>query len=261
MFSAGGGGIFSMTPELCIVTAYDEKYSKMARFCVESIQRYAAGHKLASCVGRIGHAGLDSGRPPAWEKISAILEVFRRGYPWALWIDADAAFVRFDVDIRQEMGAKDLYLVIGQHVEGRPNGMVHQCDQPCTGFMLVRNCAWSIQFLQDMWERTEFTNHCWWELAAFIQLAGIHLQYDGQMKDLGVRQLLDMADPARPFRQKVEIDAHIGRLHQRWNCTDQSEWTRKLDPIVRHYTGSNGPFNTRLALADSDYFRIFNRHL
>jgi hypothetical protein len=249
--------------EVCIVTAYDEKYSKMARFCVDSIGRYASAHKLATCIGRIGtEAQLNSGRPPAWEKIRAILEVFRSGYAWVCWIDADAAFVRFDVDLRGELGmGKDIYLVVGQHVETRPAGMVHQCDQPCTGFMLLRNCDWTKQFLEDMWARSEFTNHCWWELAAFIHLCGIHRQYDGQMRDLGVRQLVSMIDPARGFRSDQEIAIHVGRLHQKWNCTDQGAWTQKLNPIVRHYTGSNGPFNARLALADSDYFRIFNRHL
>lgn len=251
-----------MIHEVCIVTAYDEKYLKMARFCVDSIGRYASTHKLASCIGRIGREpGLSSGRPAAWEKIPAILEVFRAGYPWVLWIDADAAFVRSDVDIRHEIGDKDLYLVIGEHVEPRPGGVVHRCDQPCTGFMLVRNCDWAEQFLREMWERREFTNHCWWELAAFINLAGVDRQYDEKMQDLGIKQLIALAEPSRNPRAAEEIAAHVGRLDMRWNCTDQSLASVALDPIVRHYTGGNGPFNTRLALADRDYFRIFNRHL
>ena len=50
-----------MIHEACIVTAYDEKYLKMARFCVDSIGRYASTHKLASCIGRIGREpGLSS---------------------------------------------------------------------------------------------------------------------------------------------------------------------------------------------------------
>ena len=128
-----------------------------------------------------------------------------------LWIDADAAFVRSDVDIRHEIGDKDLYLVIGEHVEPRPGGVVHRCDQPCTGFMLVRNCDWAEQFLREMWERREFTNHCWWELAAFINLAGVDRQYDEKMQDLGIKQLIALAEPSRNPRAAEEIAAHVGR--------------------------------------------------
>ena len=240
-----------MASELCIVTAFDEKYRDMGRLCQQSVNRYGLTHHIDTRFVR----EFKSGRPAAWEKIQVIYELLKEGYQHVCWIDADAAFVRFDVDIRDEIHRKDFYLVVGEHVEPRVwtgGGGFHRADQPCTGFLIVRNCDWSNGFLADWWRRIEFLNHCWWDLAAYIQLCGIHHQYDSQMRDRGVRELLALVDARRPSRPADELAEHIGRLDAKWNCTDQSAASAGLNPMVRHYTGHNGPFAKRLALMERD---------
>jgi Nucleotide-diphospho-sugar transferase len=254
--------------EFLIVTAYDHRYLKFGKFCVDSVARYASTMPEGLSTKFFGPSGKDvnfysAGRPPAWGKIAIIDALLSDGWEHVCWIDADAAFVRFDTDIREELTpGKDLYICSGRRVESRPGGLVHVSEQPCTGFVIFRNSEWSRDFLRDWWQRSEFTNHCWWELAAFINLAGIDRQYDHQMQDRGVRELQALVDPNRQSRSDGEMVEHVHQLGWEWNCTDNSaRGYRDLQPFVRHYTGGCGTFETRLGLAQSDYFRIFNRTL
>lgn len=230
-----------------MVTGYDDAYRRMGRLCEDSIRRYAERYQFPACIWR----DFTSGRPAAWEKIRIIQNLFAAGWQYVCWIDADAAFVRFDEDIRDEIRPdKDLLWVAAEVTESRSGGRSLKVVQPCSGFMVVRNSEWSTRFLADAWARTEFLNHCWWELAAFIHLCGYHRAYDNKMADQGKRELLALVDPERESRPDAEILEHLGRLHSKWNWTDQS--SKGVSDIVRHYTGSNGSRARRLELMEGD---------
>jgi hypothetical protein len=233
---------------ICIATAYDEKYERMGRLCQDSLSRYSSATGIAAV-----RSALDSrGRPAAWAKIPVILSLLNRGWDYVCWIDADAMFMRFDVDIRSAFDhAKDFSWVAAEVVEARPDAPT--VVQPCSGFMVCKNTEWTRRFLKDVWARTEFTLHCWWDLAAFIYMCGYHSAYDDRMFDRGKRELLALVDPDphRPSsRSDAEILERVGRLDVRWNCTDQSAATAAARPVVRHFTGSNGPFARRLRLME-----------
>ncbi|WP_269716403.1 putative nucleotide-diphospho-sugar transferase [Caulobacter sp. NIBR2454] len=125
----------------------------------------------------------DIGRPPAWMKVKVILDELRRGkHEFIMWIDADACFVRGDRDILDLVQQdKDLYLV-RQYVRismVRPGGLFLFAERPNTGVMLIRNCAWSLELFEEIWDRTQYIGHYWWEQAAFMDLIGYHYEITG----------------------------------------------------------------------------------
>lgn len=238
-----------MASDFVIVTGFNDAYQRMGALTAKTVARYAEANGIAARLVR----EFSSGRPAAWEKIRIIQQLFREGWEYVCWIDADAAFLRFDENIRDEIEPgndwQDVSLVIAESGELRPGGPTVRFSQPCSGFMVLRNTAWSREFLDDVWKRTEFLNHCWWELAAIIHLCGYHRAYDGEMQDRGKRELLALVDPTRESRSDKEISEHVGRLDGKWN---QSAAVVGGDPIVRHYTGGCGAFAHRLALMERD---------
>ncbi|HWD86292.1 MAG TPA: class I SAM-dependent methyltransferase [Solirubrobacteraceae bacterium] len=161
---------------------------------------------------------LTDGRPAPWAKVKLLQELLHE-YEWVLWLDADVVIVDFDADISAEIQSdKDLYLVehpwLGQYTAN-------------TGVMLLRNCAWTHDFLEDVWAHERYIEHPWWENAAVLDLLGYGLE------------------PAR----LVEPTAHLGHtkfIDRRWNSIelDRPEVPafvhrgfHDLSTRIRHVTG------------------------
>jgi hypothetical protein len=135
---------------------------------------------------------LTGGRPASWAKIG-LLQALLEEYEWVLWLDADVVIVDFDADVSAEIEPdKDLYLVehpwLGQYTAN-------------AGVMLLRSCAWSRDFLRDVWALERYIEHPWWENAAVLDLLGYGLE------------------PAR----LVEPTAHLRHtkiIDRRWNSIE-----------------------------------------
>jgi hypothetical protein len=106
-----------------------------------------------------GNRPLDPSRPASWSKIRMIQELCHIAPgQWAFWIDGDAVVTRPDWRL-EALADDDAELIIAKD----HNGM--NC-----GVFLIRlgNMTWN--FLADVYSRTEFLNHRWWEQAAIRQV-------------------------------------------------------------------------------------------
>lgn len=101
------------------------------------------------------------GRHASWFKVSLIHSLLD-AYDVVLWLDADVAVLRHDVDIIDEATEAPMHMVV-HHTS---DGAVPNC-----GVWLVRKPA--KQFLDNLWDAPTFKkSEFWWEQAAAIRLLG-----------------------------------------------------------------------------------------
>ena len=100
---------------------------------------------------------LDHTRPIPWSKIQILLKTMENTeYKWIFWTDADSLVMNHTIPL--ESLIDDNYNFI---ISRDPNAIN-------SGQFLIKNCAWSRQFLQNVYAHTECINHCWWENQAII---------------------------------------------------------------------------------------------
>lgn len=194
---------------LCVATSYTADFSSVGDCAAAAVRAYAALHDATPYVE---DALVFAERPAPWHRVRLIPELFARGADCVLWIDADATFLRYDVDIRSVLRpGKDLYLV--QHRVG--DSII-----PNTGVMVLRNTPWTLDLLDRLWRLDRYTHHIWWENAAMIDLMGYYRLLGGHI-DIPNRAVLD----------RVEF------LPLEWNSLAPGCMAR--DPIIIHYAGQS----------------------
>ena len=190
-----------------LATSFDRAFRGIGEYAVMTMQLYGALYNIRLRFD--DNPILD--RPTPWHRIKFIPKLFADGFDFVIWMDADAVITRFDVDIRSIIKPdKDLYMV--QHEYNGRNDPV-----PNTGFLLIRNTAWSKKLLEAIWEKKEYINHKWWENAALMDIFGY--------KNLlgGVRDL------------KHEMLAKVEFLSTEWNYLPM--YGGVAEPIVTHFAG------------------------
>ena len=197
-----------MTTDVCIATSYTEDL-RYGACSAMTIRHYARRHGMACEI----EPRMRCERPPAWRRVKLIEELFDRGHAFVLWLDADALFCRFDVDIRTVIrpGA-DLYLV--SHCDPRSGfGPL-----PNTGLMLLRNCAWSRKLLSDWWGMTRYVDHMLWDNAALMKLMG----HNAFLQE-------------GPDTPDLELLSRVAFLPETWNAL---QWYPVVDdPVIKHFAG------------------------
>jgi len=147
---------------ICTLVIGDE-YSKTIRPCTDTQISYATKHSY----DRITDISVyDRSRPISWFKIP-LIQKYLSNYDYILWMDADVMVTNYDIKIETfiEQMQKDSFLLIARDLNNLNCGM-----------FIIKNCEKSFEFLNDVWSRTEYINHPWWEQAAVID---IHSHYEG----------------------------------------------------------------------------------
>jgi len=200
--------------KIALLTVFDENYREIADRTLPSMRRYADTFGLELLIMKPE----TQDRPPHWGRITRIREVLQSGFEYCFYVDPDAMFVRFDEDIRDHItAAKDLYLCWHS-----PNNSESYSPIPAhfsTGVMVWRNCAWSIDFLDEIWRQTDFIHHFWTEQAAMLNL-------------LGYRSRLGLGGSDDPDPDRI---AHVQTLPVDWHVLVTH--TIGPDPIIRHVAG------------------------
>ena len=193
-------------PSICICSSYDNGFAEIGDHTSRTLVAYGKRHGYPVEVVR--NVAID--RHPAWHRLKLIEQLFDRGYDYVLWIDADAYFSRFDVDVGSIInGHADLYLVQHDHPSFRPVAV------PNTGVMLVRNSTWSRALLNKLWSMVRYLNHPWWENAALIKFLG----YNSLLKE-------------GPDNVNWKALDHISFVPEEWNSLSVSG-----APIIVHLAG------------------------
>lgn len=196
-----------MKPRICCTTFYTQNFSEIGEIAEKSLRKYAMLYGFDVHT----YTEPQTDRPPAWNKLLVIRELFIQGYEYVLWIDADAVFQSYEQNIEDEIqDDKDLYLV-GHYLNG--------CFTPNTGVMLIRNSTWSHKLLDLLWEQDQYIHHMWWENAAFLELYGT--------KDFQAHSI--------PYIES-RLDKHkILFLETMWNSIPIK--AESPSPIIVHFAG------------------------
>lgn len=98
---------------------------------------------------------LDTTRPIPWSKLKAIELAFKNNCSDVMWIDADAIIVHgkpFEQFIKNDITVSRDF-----------NGIN-------TGVFFTRSTDFSVSFLRDAYNYSQFINHVWWEQRAIIEM-------------------------------------------------------------------------------------------
>jgi hypothetical protein len=108
-------------------------------------------------------------RPLSWSKIRILQEILG-SYDEVLWIDADAVVVDDSRDIASAVG-DDAFMGMCAHRTPEGVDLI-----PNAGVWFLRRGQEILNLLSDVWSRTEFVNHKWWENAALLAAMGYSLE-------------------------------------------------------------------------------------
>lgn len=124
------------TPRIAVISMWDENQAALAAITGPNKAAYCRRHGYAWLPQT---AGFVAERPLAWSKI-AFLRRLLPAYDWVMWSDADSLITN---------PALRLEPLVDQ-----PADLLITCDHNGvnTGSFLLRNCAWSRRFLEELWE-------------------------------------------------------------------------------------------------------------
>ena len=167
-----------------LVTSYDENFSEIGDKTSKTLKNYA--EKFDYTFEKIDQMNLE--RPYAWNKIQILLnEMKNSNYDYILWIDADAYFNRYDIDIAEEIEKdKNIYLV--KHYCEVHKGSYYDNTKLVilrinTGVLMMKCCKDNEEFLEKVWNKEEYINHDWWEQAAIMDIFGFKSELNGNLND------------------------------------------------------------------------------
>jgi hypothetical protein len=89
-------------------------------------------------------------RNQTWHKIF-LIKKYLQNYDYVAWIDADAVFIKDDIKL-EEFIDPSIDLVLPEMQIDKRTGL--QLTKTSTGFMIWKNCDWSFDLLNDMWNNS-----------------------------------------------------------------------------------------------------------
>lgn len=141
---------------ICSLALGDE-YKKTVSLCTQSQEAYALRHGYTRI---IDESVYDAGRPFPWSKI-LLVQKYLADYDFLVWMDADVLVTNPEIKIEVflSMMKPGAFMFLG-----------HDFQNLNTGVFVMRNCPLAHEFLIDVWNKTEYIHHIWWEQAAIIDL-------------------------------------------------------------------------------------------
>lgn len=150
-----------MTAKKVLTTFAFGPQSDLLDVSLPTFRRYASTHGYDLYVPAVTNF-VANDRPFSWLKIPTILALLRSGYDAVLWLDADVAVLRHDMDITCDAGVAPMAMA----VHNTHDGAVPNC-----GVWLVRRAAEPL--LRESWRRASYgRSACWWEQAGVISVLG-----------------------------------------------------------------------------------------
>ena len=208
-------------PKIAIVSLYDENYKHIGQYSDWNKFSYARKHKYDLY---LYHNTLDDTRPTPWSKIIA-LQNHLQDYEWIMWSDADSLIMNPDIPLENFIDT-NYDIIIAQTAADGIN----------TGSFLVKNSAWSYQFLKQVYRQEQFRNNSLWENKAFIYL------YE---KDTSIRDHVKIV-PMRTFNSlSPALEAHFPDVYK--------QDVYKESDFIIHFAGIPG--DQRVALMKEYYYK------
>jgi len=189
-----------------IATASIGQHEELFSLAQLNLEMYADlhGYTISNC-----RYSLDTTRPPAWTKITHILDLMKN-YDEILWIDADAIIVNGVVDISSIVDDKsDLSWVYHEY---------DNQSHPNSGVMFIRVNTATRRLFELANHQRDLDHHPWWDQAALMRVLGI----ESNIQPVG--KLIN-SEPIRVTEQRLAKD---------WNSIRQDS---AQQPRIRHFAG------------------------
>lgn len=138
--------------EIAVITAaIGDRDKESVRAAIENKRKYSEKHGYDFiCL----EDNLDSSRHPAWSKIKQCQQTLETGkYKWVFWTNADSPIMNFATKLEELIDEK-YNLIIG-------------LDK---GQFFLKNSPWSLAFLDDVYQQTQFLSHSSSDEAAISHL-------------------------------------------------------------------------------------------
>lgn len=143
LVSSPGAGAPSAKPRIAVLTLYSGRAWEWAgRLSDANKAAYCAKHGY-TCVS--GNDLVDPSRPAAWSKLLAIKH-FLPDFDWVFYMDSDTFVMNASVGLEAFLDRRYDFIATNDG-----NGFN-------SGVMLVRNTAWSLQWLQDLWDQDQLVS-------------------------------------------------------------------------------------------------------
>jgi lipopolysaccharide biosynthesis glycosyltransferase len=232
------GAMNERKSDTCIVTFYDKGFRMIGDLAWKSMRAYASAQKCD--VLRFQDRTTD--RPQSWEKIRCIQKAFDLGYEHVLWIDADAMVVDLHADIGSAFGiGSERPADAGADAKAKASADIradfflvrHRIDggmSPNLGVLGIRNSERSRHILSDLWNMEEFSNHEWWEQAAFLSYFGLIGGLPQSQKNL-------FDTYPNPEQKRKGDMSSLCWIDERWNFIPKLGSEAGEKPVIRHYAG------------------------
>ncbi len=167
-----------------LVTSYDKNFKEIGDKTSKTMKNYA--NKFGYTFERINR--LDNERPYAWNKIKILLNEMENSiYDYIFWIDADAYFNRYDVDIANEIIENKGIFLVKHYCEIHKGSYYDNTKLTIlrinTGVLLMKCCKKNKDFLKRVWDKKKYIDHDWWEQAAFMDILGFRSELNGDLND------------------------------------------------------------------------------
>ena len=166
-------------------------YKKSVELCTQSQEAYALRHEYTRITDESVY---DPNRSFSWSKIP-LMQKYLSQYDFLVWMDADVLVmnpeIRFETFIN--MMKPSSFMFIG-----------HDLNDLNMGVFVIRNCPLAHDFPTDVWNKTEYLNHIWWEQAAVIDLWKNSQKYRPHIDILEHRHINIM----NAFCPEIDPDVH-----------------------------------------------------
>jgi hypothetical protein len=144
---------------ITILSAYDQNYKSLMDISKTTIINYAKKYNYNFNFIEIPN---NYERPSPWYKIELLKKYFQKDpdneSEYILWIDCDAIILNTNFDLLSCVKTNK-FLYISKDVNAINSGV-----------MLIKKNKYMYDFLTEVWNKTEFIDHIWWENAAIIYL-------------------------------------------------------------------------------------------
>ena len=158
---------------LAIVTTVSGKFMGLRDAIFENRRMYAGihGYEPVNVEGRVYAT-----HNPSWDKMMMARAILPH-YDWVFWTDADAIITKFDTDLER-------FLTDGHNIILSKAAMQSHNQGNC-GMVFLRNCAWTIDFLDKMVVAGKSSKGCGtWEQSEFHRMLEVnpglkeHIRFD-----------------------------------------------------------------------------------
>lgn len=196
-----------LSDNIVVVTlAAGDKYQKIVDLGIQNKRVYCEmhGYNFYCCLD-----ALDKSRPIPWSKIPLILQIMEESdAEWIFWTDADSIVMNLAIPLEELIDDNYHFILCKDQNDFN------------TGQFLIRNCAWSRDFLENVYFHEEFINHPWWEQRAIIEELNTKEEIRSQTKVIDQRLLNSYAEEVCGFFPNITFQTgdfivHFAGVHDK----------------------------------------------